>query len=543
MGLYVPHLDGATENIGVMNYSATVNPPITTTLSSASSALTLESTTVFLNNTSGSPLTLTSTPTIPDGYEEGHILTLYNDSANAVTLQGEASLTGSNLAETHTLAAGQAVSLMFADGSWVKTNPGNVTGPASATDNAIARFDLTTGKLIQNSSASVLDDGSIYTPALYNGTTTSNDLRIGPFNGAFVRTNTGRIKPSERTVWTDNRDILGVFTGIFREWYYYEYDVSNTFDVTNTGNLGEYAFVKNRATFKLNAQQVFSTIQLFDALPIIEPTTSGANFTDNQSEYRMFFARPTYAPNIATAHTVTGAAFGGYYSAPQVAIKSGSHASAAVVMPTLFGYKSGFGVGAQATVTTARHFWVQHAAPVGTITTLVGLDVEALSGAGTNIGVRIAKANTYSLQLSGTDGTAASGITFGTDTNLYRSAANTLKTDDQLVARIQPRVTTIASAAEPTINTDNCDAVSITALATAITSMTTNLTGTPNNFDELIFRIKDDGTARAITWGASFEAKGVALPTTTVISKVLTVAFIYDSVTSKWGCVGAVSEA
>jgi hypothetical protein len=38
---------------------------------------------------------------------------------------------------------------------------GDVVGPASATDNAIARFDLTTGKLIQNSSVIVDDSGSI----------------------------------------------------------------------------------------------------------------------------------------------------------------------------------------------------------------------------------------------------------------------------------------------------------------------------------------------------------------------------------------------
>lgn len=109
--------------------------------------------------------------------------------------------------------------------------------------------------------------------------------------------------------------------------------------------------------------------------------------------------------------------------------------------------------------------------------------------------------------------------------------------------RIVPRVSTEASSATPTINTDNVDAHSITALAAAISSMTTNLTGTPNNFDKLIIRIKDNGTARAITWGASFEAKGMALPTTTVISKVLTVGFIWDSVSSKWGCVASSQEA
>lgn len=109
--------------------------------------------------------------------------------------------------------------------------------------------------------------------------------------------------------------------------------------------------------------------------------------------------------------------------------------------------------------------------------------------------------------------------------------------------RITPRVTTITSSATPTINTDNCDAVDITALAAAITSMTTNLSGTPSNFDKLTIRFKDNGTGRAITWGASFESCGVTLPTTTVASKRLTVGLIYDSTTSKWGCVASSQEA
>lgn len=38
---------------------------------------------------------------------------------------------------------------------------GDVVGPASATDNAIARYDGTTGKLIQNSLTIVQDGGGI----------------------------------------------------------------------------------------------------------------------------------------------------------------------------------------------------------------------------------------------------------------------------------------------------------------------------------------------------------------------------------------------
>jgi hypothetical protein len=42
---------------------------------------------------------------------------------------------------------------------------GDVVGPASATDNAVARFDLTTGKLIQNSLVTIGDSGNISAPA------------------------------------------------------------------------------------------------------------------------------------------------------------------------------------------------------------------------------------------------------------------------------------------------------------------------------------------------------------------------------------------
>lgn len=103
--------------------------------------------------------------------------------------------------------------------------------------------------------------------------------------------------------------------------------------------------------------------------------------------------------------------------------------------------------------------------------------------------------------------------------------------------RVTKRTGTTTSSATPTINTDNVDFYSITAQTEAITSFTTNLSGTPTEGQTLWIAIT--GTAsRAITWGASFEASGnVALPTTTSSTTRLDVGFVWNTVSSKWRCI------
>ena len=62
-----------------------------------------------------------------------------------------------------------------------------------------------------------------------------------------------------------------------------------------------------------------------------------------------------------------------------------------------------------------------------------GSETAILINSGWNRGLRIVDANTYSIQLESLDQDPASGITFGIDTNLYRSAPDLLKTDDALI--------------------------------------------------------------------------------------------------------------
>lgn len=99
-------------------------------------------------------------------------------------------------------------------------------------------------------------------------------------------------------------------------------------------------------------------------------------------------------------------------------------------------------------------------------------------------------------------------------------------------------INTVASAANPAINTDTTRFFSITAQAVNISSFTTSLTGSPKDSQTLWISITDNGTARTITWGASFEASTIALPTTTVISNRLDVFFVWNAATSKWRCMG-----
>ncbi len=130
-----------------------------------------------------------------------------------------------------------------------------------------------------------------------------------------------------------------------------------------------------------------------------------------------------------------------------------------------------------------------------------------------------------------------SSVTSSSDTLVNRNTSETLANK-----RLSPRNSTIGSSATPSINTDGTDIFTITSQAAAITSMTTGLSGTPVTGQKLIIRIKDNGTARAITWGASYEAMGVALPTTTVVSKTMYVLFIYNATAAKWDCMAVNQE-
>ena len=174
-------LDATTKTIqAVMSGAAATNNPEFTAAyaDSTSSSLTEGANDGALNGTSA--VTLVAAPgsstqrvikwiTIQNKDTAAVTVTItYNNSAGGGTTRQIAKVTLSPN-DTWTLDA------TFSSTGSIKTGAG-VSGPASSTDNAIARFDGTSGAIIQNSSASVDDNGA----ATFVGTVNVSGTSSGP---------------------------------------------------------------------------------------------------------------------------------------------------------------------------------------------------------------------------------------------------------------------------------------------------------------------------------------------------------------------------
>jgi len=113
-------------------------------------------------------------------------------------------------------------------------------------------------------------------------------------------------------------------------------------------------------------------------------------------------------------------------------------------------------------------------------------------------------------------------------------------TASKLAVPLPPNVQAVTSASTVTPTFSN-DLVKITAQAAALTLA--NPTGTAVDGWGMVIRIKDNSTARAITYDTQYRAIGVTLPTTTAVSKTLYLAMIYNANDTKWDVVAAGQEA
>jgi hypothetical protein len=120
-----------------------------------------------------------------------------------------------NLLPNYTGNANKVLSLNggATDVEWTSNGAGDVAGPASSTDNAVARFDSTTGKVIQNSGVTISDANLLTADAL----SINNNTTLGSSNSDTVTCN-ARIA-SEFTPATDNTYDLGRTGHEWRDLY------------------------------------------------------------------------------------------------------------------------------------------------------------------------------------------------------------------------------------------------------------------------------------------------------------------------------------
>ena len=141
------------------------------------------------------------------------------------------------------------------------------------------------------------------------------------------------------------------------------------------------------------------------------------------------------------------------------------------------------------------------------------------------------------------------------DTTLSRSAAGVLAVEGVVIPSIsstntitnkrnQPRVVSAASYTTDTgtsLDFSTCDVFVVTAQAGALKF--NNPSGTPVHGEKIIIRVKDNGTARALTYDTQYRAIGVTLPTTTVISKTTYLGGIWNATDSKVDVIAVATEA
>jgi len=167
----------------------------------------------------------------------------------------------------------------------------------------------------------------------------------------------------------------------------------------------------------------------------------------------------------------------------------------------------------------------------GSLESKVGIDGSAVT-------------TSHDYKLSGVTGTDKAASKTGTETLTNKTLTSPVITNKSSTGtdsgtetltskRITRREITIASHATPTPTSDTADIYTITAQTAAAAFAVPS--GTPTQGQTLLIRIKDNGTARALSWNAIYRAgTDVALPTTTVLSKTLYVGLIYNLTDTKW---------
>ena len=134
----------------------------------------------------------------------------YATSAQGDTADSASQPGHTHVASTDIVATGtpSATTYLRGDDTWatVAAGTGDVVGDASSTDNAITRFDGTTGKAIQNSGATIDDTGNL---TANNFTGTSSGTNTGDQDLSSLAVKSGAPNSGDIAVWDGSGRVAG----------------------------------------------------------------------------------------------------------------------------------------------------------------------------------------------------------------------------------------------------------------------------------------------------------------------------------------------
>lgn len=206
----------------------------------------------------------------------------YSTTASAVPTaanlaQGELGLNIADMKLYCENSAGTVTLLASAAGS-----TGDVVGPASATDNAVARFDLTTGKLIQNSAVTIADTTGDITGGKYNGLTVSTTTGTFTLTNAktFAVQNTLTLAGTDSTTMTfpsTSATIAGL--GISQSFTGANTFYNSTGQTFGTGTSTQDGFIVGGRAGGSNSYRITLTPDTLTASRTVTFPDPGANYT------------------------------------------------------------------------------------------------------------------------------------------------------------------------------------------------------------------------------------------------------------------------
>lgn len=460
-----------------------------------------------------------------------------------ISVSGQSDVVADTPEDTLTLAAGANITITTNAGTDTVTiaaagaGTGDVSGPASSTDNAVARFDGTTGKLIQNSAVTIAD--------------TTGDITGGKYNGLTVTTSTGTLTiangktlTASNTLTFTGTDSSSVNFGSGGTVLYTASTIPLTVGSTtiasgtdtkvlfdNAGVLGEYT-ISGTGNVAMTTNPTLSGFTMADATNIVINTGTGTKIGTGTTQKLAFYnATPVVQQtgDVATALSTLG-----LVATPTVAATTISTATENTDTTCFPVFVTASGTQTLPAKTNTTLTYNSNTNDLG-VTKLNGLTVTASTGTFTLTNAKTL-AVTNSLTLSGTDSTT---MTFPTTTaTIARTDAAQTFTGLQTFSQILTTPATISVSSNAGTVTRSNRINNFTNSSAATMTITMSTTGATDGDMVMVVILDASAAAQTITW-VNTEDSTVTAPTTSNGSTTLplTVGFKWNAGTSKWRCI------